>query len=185
MGSEQRAVQYSVSHQHSTVRMKLLGVFLLLLSLALICEAGVRCFFGSSACSASCVVLAGHTSGICDGNGECICSEKSISLDILRSYLPSRCNLGDSFCEVTCNSIGRANGTCSTDTAGGRDCTCSDKVLSPREFALCGAESTCRLDCQRRGLATGACFGWSCKCLSNLDDLPEELQELRGPSEES
>jgi len=165
--------------------MQPLSVFLMVLSLAVVCNAGFRCLFGSSACSLSCVALSGHTSGVCDGDGECICSEKAISLDNLRSYLPSRCNLGANFCEATCNSIGRANGTCSTDAAGGKDCSCSDQILSPREFALCAAESTCRLDCQRRGLATGACFGWSCKCLSNLDDIPEELEELRAPPSES
>ena len=89
-------------------------------------------------------------SGICDANWDCICSEKSISLDNLRKLLPSRCDLGLSFCQATCNAIGRNNGTC-TEAGGDRDCQCSDTFLSPTEFALCGAESTCRLDCQRQG----------------------------------
>lgn len=33
----------------------------------------------------------------------------------------------------------------------GNDCECDDTYLSPSEFALCAAESTCRLDCQRQG----------------------------------
>ena len=40
-------------------------------------RAGFRCSIGNFACSVSCVTL-GQTSGICDGEGECICSERSI-----------------------------------------------------------------------------------------------------------
>ena len=40
-------------------------------------QAGFRCTLGEFACSASCVTL-GQTSGICDDEGDCICSEKSI-----------------------------------------------------------------------------------------------------------
>ena len=62
--------------------------------------------------------------------------------------MPSRCDLGESFCEATCNSIGRTGGKCVDD---GNDCQCDDTYLSPSQFALCAAESTCRLDCQRQG----------------------------------
>eukprot|EP00090_Calanus_glacialis_P012028 TRINITY_DN2046_c0_g1_i1.p1 TRINITY_DN2046_c0_g1~~TRINITY_DN2046_c0_g1_i1.p1 ORF type:complete len:162 (-),score=44.14 TRINITY_DN2046_c0_g1_i1:93-578(-) len=142
-------------------------------------HAGFRCTLGNWACTASCVTL-GQTSGICDAEGDCICSEKSISLKNFKKLLPSRCNLGQSFCEVTCNSIGRKNGTCGTTDSGGSDCECSEDYLSPSDFALCGAESTCRLDCQRQGLATGECFGWSCKCQSKDDaTLPVELEDLK------
>ena len=34
--------------------------------------------------------------------------------------------------------------------SGETDCQCGGH-LSPKEFALCAAESTCRLDCQRQG----------------------------------
>ena len=34
---------------------------------------------------------------------------------------------------------------------GGQDCQCDATFLTGSQFALCGAESTCRLDCQRRG----------------------------------
>merc|ERR1711899_12574 len=80
-------------------------VFALLVSTSLV-SAGFRCTLGNWACSASCVTL-GQTSGICDSEGDCLCSEKSISLKNLKALLPSRCNLGSGFCEVTCNSIGR------------------------------------------------------------------------------
>ena len=46
-------------------------------------------------------------------------------------------------------------------------CECSEEKLSPSQFALCAAESTCRLDCQANGKATGECDGWNCKCQSN------------------
>ena len=50
-------------------------------------EAGFRCTFGDTACSASCVVL-GHTSGNCDQDRECICSERPIDLDTFRGLEP-------------------------------------------------------------------------------------------------
>ena len=49
------------------------------------------------------------------------------------------------------------------------DCQCSDEKLTPKQFALCAAESTCRLDCQAKGKATGECRGWNCKCQSTND----------------
>ena len=70
------------------------------------------------------------------------------SLSNLKNLLPSRCDLGESFCQATCNSIGRTGGKCIED---GNNCECDDTYLSPSEFALCAAESTCRLDCQRQG----------------------------------
>merc|ERR1711913_78831 len=108
-------------------------------------------------CSASCVTL-GQTSGICDGEGECNCSERSISLS----------NLGESFCEGTCNAIGRTGGKC-LEKDGVQDCQCDETFLTGSQFALCGAESTCRLDCQRRGLASGDCDGWNCVCSTNAN----------------
>ena len=60
------------------------------------------------------------------------------------------------------------------------------RFLTPSEFLLCAAESTCRLDCQvtfsflqlaslpggtsdsfspqAKGHATGQCDGWACNC---------------------
>merc|ERR1719219_2443841 len=128
-------------------------------------SAGLRCSLGNLVCSASRVTL-GQTSGICDNEGECICSERSISLSDLRGLLPSRCNLGESFCEGTCNAIGRTGGKC-LEKDGVQDCQCDGTFLTGSQFALCGAESTCRLDCQRRGLASGECDGWNCVCNSN------------------
>ena len=72
------------------------------------------------------------------------------SLSNLRDLLPSRCNLGESFCEGTCNAIGRTGGKC-LEKDGVQDCQCDETFLTGSQFALCGAESTCRLDCQRRG----------------------------------
>merc|ERR1711997_1139945 len=144
---------------------RLTPVLVLLVSTSLV-RAGFRCTLGNWACSASCVTL-GQTSGICDGEGECNCSERSISLPDLRKLLPSRCNLGESFCEGTCNAIGRTGGKCGVNDDGAQDCMCDDTFLTGSQFALCGAESTCRLDCQRRGFASGDCDGWNCKCSTN------------------
>ena len=51
-------------------------LLMLLLTSSLV-SAGFRCSIGEFACSASCLTL-GQTSGICDGEGECLCSEQSI-----------------------------------------------------------------------------------------------------------
>jgi len=148
----------------------MLKSFLVLVSVLSVASAGFRCTFGNFACSASCVAL-GQTSGVCDGEGDCHCSERSISLSNLKALLPSRCNLGVSACEVTCHAIGRVGGTCKNN-----DCTCSDTFISPTEFALCGAASTCRLDCQRRGLASGDCNGWKCECVTNQNATQSVLE---------
>jgi len=128
--------------------LKMLPVLLLVLHCSLV-MGGFRCTLGQWACSASCVTL-GQTSGICDAEGECICSERTISLSNLRALLPSRCSISEKFCEGTCHATGRAGGKCVVDEDGANDCQCSDTFLSASQFALCAAESTCRLDCQRR-----------------------------------
>ena len=56
--------------------LKMLPVLLLVLHCSLV-MGGFRCTLGQWACSASCVTL-GQTSGICDAEGECICSERTI-----------------------------------------------------------------------------------------------------------
>ena len=43
----------------------------------------------------------------------------------------------------TCHALGRNTGTCGT-----YGCTCSDEFLTPDQFLLCAAASTCRMDCQ-------------------------------------
>merc|ERR1712184_191176 len=148
--------------RESTSKMAAAGKSLLLLVILAFASpalAGFRCTLGEWACTASCVTL-GQTSGLCTDEGECQCSEKSISVSNLRALLPSRCHLGTSFCTATCNSIGQESGE--------KDCQCGG-YLSPTEFALCAAESTCRLDCQRQGFAGGVFFGWTGKCHSNKD----------------
>ena len=78
--------------------MKKFLLAVLLLVIVTKSEAGFRCTLGGdTGCSAGCVVL-GQTSGTCDDDGECWCSEKSIDFNAL---LPSRCHLGRSFCEGT------------------------------------------------------------------------------------
>merc|ERR1712223_1712131 len=152
---------------------------LLIVLLGLVSPAlsGFRCSLGEFACTASCDTL-GQTSGLCTDEGECQCSERSISLDNLKALLPSRCHLGASFCTATCNSIGRKDGNCVTKESGETDCQCGG-YLSPKEFALCAAESTCRLDCQRQGFASGDCFGWYCKCKSNKESsIPAEFEDI-------
>merc|ERR1712130_256506 len=160
-----------------TIKMNSSATITVLLCLTSIANAGFRCKLGGNvACTTSCVAL-GQTSGVCDQEDDCNCSEKSITLSSLERLLPSRCNLGPKFCKATCESLGRQGGTCED---GNTECVCSDQFISPKEFALCAADSTCRLDCQRQGKATGQCFGWSCKCQSNRNDpIPAELTDLQ------
>ena len=40
------------------------------------------------------------------------CSERPISFAEFREILPSRCTLGESFCQGTCHAIGRRDGSC-------------------------------------------------------------------------
>ena len=40
------------------------------------------------------------------------CSEQRISLAEFRELLPSRCSLGAEFCQATCHTIGRRDGSC-------------------------------------------------------------------------
>ena len=76
--------------------MKKFLLVVLLLVIVSKSEAGIRCTIGGDkGCSAGCVLL-GQTSGTCDDDDECWCSEKSIDFNAL---LPSRCHLGRSFCE--------------------------------------------------------------------------------------
>merc|ERR1711974_447003 len=69
-----------------------------ILGLASPALAGFRCTLGEWACTASCVTL-GQTSGLCTDEGECQCSEKSISLSNLRALpqphrvCPLRCRV--------------------------------------------------------------------------------------------
>ena len=94
------------------------------------------------------------------------CSEQDFNL--LESLLPSRCDLGESFCAGTCHSIGRKTGICvNVENAGeAQDCQCSDEKISPTEFGLCAMESTCRTHCQAKGKSSGKCEGWDCQCQS-------------------
>merc|ERR1711860_37711 len=153
--------------QKMTPLLKICFIFVLFSAVAVTkSEAGFRCFFGAWACSASCVALSGHTSGMCDDDGECFCSQTKISLPELSGLIPSRCHLGAGFCDDSCNAIGRMNGTCK-DKDGMLDCVCSDERLSATELALCSAEAACRLSCQANGKASGECNGWNCQCTGN------------------
>jgi len=129
-------------------------------------DAGLRCSIGEWSCVLSCKVQLKKT-GLCDNDGECRCSEISMTLDDFKSELPSRCDLGLQFCKSTCNAIGRMDGTCSSS-----GCDCSDETLSASQLALCSTDTACRVYCQSKGKATGDCNGWNCVCSSgNLQEF--------------
>jgi len=146
-------------------------------------EAGFRCSLGTYAhpnwaCSATCVVV-GQTSGNCDPAGVCHCSERTIDLQSFLAVLDTRCELDSSgeVCRRTCHAIGRVDGSCvGAQVTENQICECSEQTVPAEEFALCASETTCRLDCQRRGFSSGKCCGWSCNCESkNAPSLPCEI----------
>ena len=71
------------------------------------------------------------------------CSEELDTLDNFKDLLNRACDFGVPHCQRTCHSLGRQDGNCSAT-----GCTCANERLSSTDFALCAAESTCRLHCQ-------------------------------------
>ena len=69
--------QSQCSHLSVSSMSPSISLLVILATLTSTSMAGFRCTLGNWACSASCVTL-GQTSGICDQEGDCICSEKSI-----------------------------------------------------------------------------------------------------------
>ena len=92
----------------------------------------------------------------------------------IRKHLPSRCWLGLPFCKGTCHMIGKQTGDC-TEKHG---CECSSETISAKQFGLCAAESTCRLDCQRRKKESGTCQGWNCVCGDSETRINNPLQRI-------
>ena len=54
-------------------------------------------------------------------------------------------------CQTLCNAMGRESGSCNAK----KECTCSEKFLTPEQFALCAAETSCLLNCKRKGYDQG------------------------------
>ncbi len=100
--------------------------------------------------------------------------ESGIAKEI-KKVVPSRCRLGNDFCEASCHAIGRVTGSCNEDFT---DCTCEDEKVSAKQYALCLKEGVCSVCCQRQGYGSGECRGsngWDCKCISN-DDRGDEIE---------
>lgn len=164
-------------------------------------SADKRCKYFSwmKACEASCVIF-GHTTGACDENDTCWCSEEEFNffqnitqwidnLDIgevierqidefkqnindweisdkIKALVPSKCKISQDFCSKACKAIGRKSGRCNADFT---DCTCSEDMVTPKQYGLCAAETVCNLRCQDKGYARGECKGqegWNCVCLT-------------------
>ena len=53
---------------------------------------------------------------MCDDEGKCWCSERSIDWDDIKGMLPSRCDLGLKVCQGTCHSLGFRDGVCHRDS---------------------------------------------------------------------
>ena len=81
------------------------------------------------------------------------------------SLAPSRCRLGNAFCEGSCHAVGSVTGYCNEDFS---DCTCSEEKVSAKQYAVCLKEGICSLCCQKQGFNKGECrgpTGWDCKCV--------------------
>ncbi|XP_059099507.1 uncharacterized protein LOC131893483 [Tigriopus californicus] len=102
--------------------------------------------------------------------------------DAIKSLAPSRCKIGNAFCNSSCHAIGRLDGTCNEDFS---DCACNSEFVSPRQYSLCLDDGVCSLVCQRDGKARGACegpYGWDCRCYSNKEATEEDAIEFSEPS---
>ena len=75
----------------------------------------------------------------------------------------------------TCHALGRNTGTCGT-----YGCTCSDEFLTPDQFLLCAAASTCRMDCQVQQLISSEDFKRSSFNLCRRKVMAQE-NVLAGP----
>merc|ERR1712012_1474583 len=165
-----------------------------------------RCKYFSflSACKIGCKAT-GHTTGACDENDKCWCSENDFNffkdvgdwidkLDIsdvisnqinkfkrkidkwdvsenLKTLVPSKCKISESFCSKACHAIGKKKGTCNADFT---DCDCSDDFVTPKQYGLCAMDTVCNLRCMKKKFARGDCVGekgaeWDCKCFSQND----------------
>merc|ERR1712109_180224 len=158
-----------------------------------LCQAGEgddydkRCKYFSflSACKIGCKAT-GHTTGACDENdiSDVISNqinkfkrkidEKIDKWDIsenLKTLVPSKCKISESFCSKACHAIGKKKGTRNEDFT---DCDCSGGFVTPKQYGLCAMDTVCNLRCMKKKFARGDCVGdkgaeWDCKCFSQND----------------
>ena len=140
------------------------------------------------ACKVGCKVL-GHTTGVCDENDKCWCSEEDYNffhdvsqwlgdLDI-EDVIDRQVNkfkrkidewdisdkvksLVPSKCKISqefCSKACHAIGRVS-GTCNADFTDCDcEGLVTPREYGLCAVETICKLHCQRKGYARGDCKG--------------------------
>jgi len=139
-------------------------------------RSSISCKIHESVCKYWCRI-AGHSSGSCDIEGECLCSEED-----LEKYI---CDPNDegpgnktqhALCAGWCQLKGKQSGDCDTSA---KECTCTEAELGAKH-AKCIDDTVCSMWCQiKERKATGKCEGehnWDCVCKSAPKDKDNEVE---------
>ena len=173
--------------------MRVLALLCVVLGLVAVSEAGFRCGFLSflkkdRACRASCWVL-GHTTGRCDEDANCICSEEELDVgdkidellgdvDVIEYVREKMREFGDvvqswdlddavptSRCQLSdddavCVGSCHAIGRVTGEcNEAMTDCTCSKEKVTAKQYATCLDTSICSVYCQHKKYQSGKCVG--------------------------
>jgi len=134
------------------------------------------CKIHESVCKYWCRI-AGHSTGSCDIEGECLCSEED-----LEKYIcdPNEEGPGNktqhTLCAGWCQLKGKQSGDCDTNA---KECVCTGAELGAKH-AKCIDDTVCSMWCQiKERKATGKCEGehnWDCVCKSAPKDKDNEVE---------
>jgi len=139
-------------------------------------RSSISCKIHQSVCKYWCRI-AGHSSGTCDIEGECLCSEED-----LEKYIcdPDEEGPGNktqhTLCAGWCQLKGQQSGDCDINA---KECVCTEASLGARH-AKCIDDTVCSMWCQvKERKATGKCEGehnWDCVCKSAPKDKDNEIE---------
>jgi len=139
-------------------------------------RSSITCKIHESVCKYWCRI-AGHSSGSCDIQGECLCSEED-----LEKYIcdPNEEGPGNktqhTLCAGWCQLKGKQSGDCDTKA---KECVCTGAELGAKH-AKCIDDTVCSMWCQiKERKATGKCEGehnWDCVCKSAPKDKDNEVE---------
>jgi len=139
-------------------------------------RSSISCNIHESMCKYWCRV-AGHSSGTCDIENECLCSEED-----LEKYIcdPDEEGPGEktqhTLCAGWCQLKGKQSGDCDADA---KECVCTAESLGA-SHAKCIDDTVCSMWCQiKERKATGKCEGvnnWDCICKSAPKEEDNEIE---------
>lgn len=139
-------------------------------------RSSVSCKIHERVCKYWCRI-AGHSSGTCDIEDECLCSEED-----LEKYIcdPDEEGPGNktqhTLCAGWCQLKGKQSGDCDVNA---KECVCTEETLAVKH-AKCIDDTICSMWCQiKERKATGKCEGqhnWECVCKSAPKDKDNEVE---------